>query len=116
MIADERIKFLNDKEIADGPYVVYWMQSAQRVSCNHALEYALRKANELQKPLLVYFGLTADYPEANQRHYRFMLEGLQEVRAGLQKRGIRLLVLRGSPPQGALRLSRLAGLMVTDRG
>ena len=45
MIAKERIKALNSAGVADRPFVVYWMQSAQRAECNHALQYAVRQAN-----------------------------------------------------------------------
>ncbi len=41
-----------------GEYVPYWMQEAQRAEHNQALEYAVRKANELEQHLLVAFGLT----------------------------------------------------------
>lgn len=116
MIAKERIKTLNDKEAANQPYVVYWMQSAQRAECNHALEYAVRQANILQKPLIVYFGITENFPEANERHYRFMLEGLKEVKASLAKRNIRMIIRKISPEKGALELSTHAALMVVDRG
>ena len=47
---------------------------------NHALDYAIEKANEMSKPLVVFFGITEQYPEANERHYWFMLEGLKEVK------------------------------------
>ena len=117
MISEERIRPLNLQPIlADRPYVLYWMQSSQRAACNHALEYALTQANLLRKPLLVYFGVTENFPEANERHYRFLLEGLRETRADLEARGIRLLTLRVSPEAGALALSRSAAMAVTDRG
>lgn len=117
MISEERIRPLNLQPIiAERPYVLYWMQSAQRAACNHALEYALMQANLLRKPLLVYFGVTENFPEANERHYRFMLEGLRETQADLEARGIRLLTLRASPEAGALALSGSAAMVVTDRG
>ena len=34
------------------------MQSSQRAEQNHALEYAVQRANDLDKRLLVVFGLT----------------------------------------------------------
>jgi deoxyribodipyrimidine photo-lyase len=117
MIQAERIKPLNNRGIIAGnPYVLYWMQSAQRAECNHALEYAIRQANLLKKPLLVYFGVTEDFPEGNARHYRFMLEGLKETASVLKQRNIRLLVRRISPEKGALALSKSAIVTVTDRG
>jgi len=57
------------------------MQASHRTEYNHALKYAVLRANELDKPLVVYFGLTNDYPVANERHYYFMLDGLREARA-----------------------------------
>jgi deoxyribodipyrimidine photo-lyase len=115
-IQAERIKFLNDKAVQDGNYILYWMQNAQRAECNHALEYAISRANELGKPVLVAFGLMDNYPEANARHYWFMLEGLQDVQQQLTERGIKFVVQYGLPPKVAIQLSKDACLVVTDRG
>ena len=62
MIQPERIQRLNNKPITKGDYVLYWMQASQRAEYNHALEYAVSKANELDKTLLVFFGITDAYP------------------------------------------------------
>ena len=78
-IREERVQHLNEGGVGDGEYVLYWMQSSQRADQNHALEYAVQRANDLDVRLLVVFGLTDDYPEANLRHYAFMLEGLKDV-------------------------------------
>ncbi len=112
----ERIQSLNKKELSDNPYVIYWMQSSQRVDCNHALQYAVEKANDLDKPLLVYFGVTDNFPEANWRHYRFMLEGLREVKMELEKRKVKMIIRKISPERGAEELSAYAALIVVDRG
>jgi deoxyribodipyrimidine photo-lyase len=45
-----------------------------------------------------------------------MLEGLEEVREALRRRGIRFVLLRRSPELAAAELSREAALLVTDRG
>ncbi len=111
----ERVRELNDQDVRDGPYVLYWLQSSQRAEFNHALEYALGRANELDKPLLVAFGLMDDYPEANLRHYHFMLEGLQDVEQALKKRKIGFVLQRGAPDEVALKLARDAALVVCDR-
>lgn len=116
MIQQQRIWQLNRQEAQEGTYVLYWMQSSQRVEYNHALEFAIQKSNERRKPLLVYFGLTDGFPEANERHYTFMLEGLQEVQLELERRKIRFLVRHISPEQGALELSKNADLLIVDRG
>jgi deoxyribodipyrimidine photo-lyase len=57
-----------------------------------------------------------DYPEANLRHYTFMLEGLQETQAALGRRGIKMVVRKGAPAEVALKLSRDASLVVCDCG
>ncbi len=116
MIAEERISVLNDADVADGAYVLYWMQQSQRAHSNPALEYAVAQANGLQCPLLVVFGLTDRYPEANLRHYAFMLEGLADAAAALERRGIAFVLRRGDPPQVALRFAARAKLVVCDAG
>jgi deoxyribodipyrimidine photo-lyase len=116
MIQPERIKALNNKPVRDGRYVLYWMQAAQRAEYNHALEYAIRKANELTKPIVVFFSITAGYPEANQRHYHFMLEGIREIRKLLEAKGIQMVIQRRSPDSGAIECAREASLLVVDAG
>ena len=74
-----RIRTLNDAPVREGRYVLYWMQQSQRTRFNHALEYAIMQANARGLPVATLFGLTADYPEANARHFAFMLEGLRDV-------------------------------------
>jgi len=116
MIQQERIQSLNNKAIRRGKYVIYWMQASQRAEYNHALEYAIDQANELNKPLIVYFGITNNFPHANRRHYYFMLQGLKEVKESLQKRGIGLLLENISPERGIITSAKDACLAVTDRG
>ena len=96
--------------------MIYWMQASQREEYNHALEFTVHQANRLDLPPLVVFGLTDDYPDANVRHYRFMLEGLQETQQALRERGIQMIIRRQSPERVAIEFSRSAALMVTDRG
>ncbi|MEW5803918.1 MAG: deoxyribodipyrimidine photo-lyase [bacterium] len=115
-IQTERIQKLGDRGIREGDYVLYWMQQAQRVEYNHALEFAVQQANRLQQPLVVIFGLMDDYPEANLRHYTFMLEGLQEVESSLAERGIKMAIRSGQPDQVALAAGARASLIVCDRG
>ena len=117
MIQEERIRRLNERaEDPAGRHVLYWMQQSQRVRCNHALEYAVREANRFDLPLVVGFGLTSDYPEANERHFAFLLEGLLETKRALKARGIGFVLRRGAPDAVAAELARGAALAVTDRG
>lgn len=85
MIQEDRIAYLNEKEERPGQYIIYWMQASQRVEYNQALETAIRIANKRSLPVLVYFEFTKNFPDANFRHYYFMLEGLQEVYNELKK-------------------------------
>lgn len=114
-IADERIQILNDRPIPDGDYVLYWMQESQRAEHNEALEFAIQRANDQGLPLVVGFGLMDDYPDANLRHYTFMLEGLQETAAALAQRGIKFVLQRGAPADVAVALSKRATTVVCDR-
>jgi deoxyribodipyrimidine photo-lyase len=115
-IQGTRHQSLNDRPVVQGRYVLYWMQQSQRADFNHALEAAVREANRLGQGVVVGFGLTDDYPEANLRHYAFMLEGLKETEQALKKRGVRMVVRRGPPPEAALALGREASLIVCDVG
>ena len=116
LIQKERIQKLNDKTIKNKDYVLYWMQSSQRAHYNHALEYSIIKANKLKKPLLVYFGLTNKFPDANRRHYYFMLEGLKDVKSSLKERNMEIVILKESPEKGAIKLSKNACLVIVDAG
>ncbi len=115
-IQPTRIQTLNSQNARKGNYVVYWMQQSQRAEYNHALEFAVQQANRLGQGLLVVFGLTDSYPEANLRHYRFMLEGLKETALALGHRGIKMIARKGHPAEVAISESRHASLLVCDRG
>lgn len=112
----ERITVLRDEPPRDGAFVLYWMQASQRVADNEALAVAVSAANERRKPVLVCFALTGDFPGANLRHYRFMLEGIAEVAAELEKRGIGFLMRPGDPVEVVPAAARIADMLVCDRG
>jgi len=118
MIQEDRIAYLNDKDEQKGDYVIYWMQASQRVIYNQALETTIRIANKRSLPVLVYFEITDHFPDANLRHYYFMLEGLQEVMQDLAQRGIQMII--NYQPSGQypdlLDLSREAVMVITDAG
>ena len=78
--------------IARGKCVVYWMQRSQRAFDNHALEAAIRAADELRQPVVVFFALLTAHRIANLRHYAFMVEGLTDTAKRLARRGIGLVV------------------------
>lgn len=99
-----------------GKYVIYWMHQSQRVQYNHALEHAINVANANNLPLLVFFGLTSDYHEANQRHYRFLLEGLKEVKENLEKLNISFVIKYGIPSKTIIPLLKDANSLIMDKG
>ena len=111
-----RVHPLNALPARDGRYVLYWMQQSQRAVFNHAFEYAAGRANAAGLPLVVGFGLTGGYPDANLRHYTFMLEGLAETAAALRRRGAAFVLRIGDPAAVALALGREAAVIVCDRG
>ncbi len=116
MIHSERISLLNTHSEVKGEYVLYWMQQSARAHYNHALELALQRAALLGLPLLVVYVLTDDFPEANLRHYRFLLEGLEDTRGHLAERGIQFSLLRGEPVAAVSAAAARAALLVCDRG
>jgi deoxyribodipyrimidine photo-lyase len=115
-VEPERIHHRNDLAPRRGDYVLYWMQASVRAEHNPALEHAIATANELERPLLVCFGLMDDYPEASERHYRFLLEGLAAAATGLARRNVKLVVRRGHPVDVALALAADACAVVMERG
>ena len=116
MIQPTRVQPLNHHTIASGRYVLYWMQASQRADCNHALEHAIARANALDLPVLVCFGVTDRYPGTNLRHQTFLLQGLRDVQSQLAKRGIAMVVRLGEPPAVAIELARDAALVICDMG
>ncbi len=89
----------------EGGCVLYWMQRAQRGRDNPALNVAIELGNRLKKPVLVAFGLTANYPAAQKRHYRFLVDALPEIRDALEARNVAFLVRLGDPAEVILRLA-----------
>lgn len=115
-IDSARIEPLNGSPVRDRNFALYWMQQSQRARFNHALEYAIGQANEMDQPLVVLFVLMDDYPEANLRHYQFMLEGLRETQTELAERGIPLLLRRGAVEDVVIQASLDASMLICDRG
>ncbi len=115
-VEEKRIHDLNGNNPVKGDFVLYWMQQSQRVKHNHALYHAVKLAESLELPVVVFFGITADYPSANLRHYRFMLEGLYEVEKELQQCGIRMVTWLIDPVEGVLRLAEKAAYIIADFG
>ena len=78
--------------------IVYWMRRDQRVADNWALLYARELAGST-RPLAVVFTLAPGFLGATIRQYGFMLRGLQQVAAELERKGITFILLVGDPMQ-----------------
>ena len=89
-----------------------------RVENNRALIYAIRLANDLKLPLVIYEGLKYYYPWANDRIHTFILGGVEEKRKAFEKLGLRYVFYlqkdKNSPMQTVARLEKDAALVVTD--
>lgn len=79
---------------SNGRCVVYWMQRAQRGVDNHAVDLAVKLANLLGLPLVVYFAAISNFPHANLRHYSFLNQGLPDIEADLAARNISFVMRR----------------------
>jgi deoxyribodipyrimidine photo-lyase len=116
---DDRVSKLNEApERASAKYVLYWSQMNRRVRANHALEYAVQRANELRLPVLFYEGLTCTYPSANDRLHTFLLENVPDTEQRLKKRHIGYLFYlrrkRADANDLLYRVASHAALVVTD--
>jgi deoxyribodipyrimidine photo-lyase len=78
----------------DGKCVVYWMQRAMRAQDNPALDVAIEAGNLLGLPVVVYFQVIPNYPNANLRHYHFLQQGLRDVAENASERGVGFVVRR----------------------
>jgi deoxyribodipyrimidine photo-lyase len=119
MIADESISKIGEPielaRLADQPRVlvrrggaprkgaccvVYWMQRSMRIVDNPALDVAIEAGNLLGLPVVVFFSVIPNYPNANLRHYHFMAQGLRDVAEDAAERGVGFVVRR--PPDNSL--------------
>ena len=73
------------------------------------LNLAIAVGNALDLPVLAAFALTADYPGAQGRHYRFLVNGLVNAAHDLERRGVPLVVRLGCPDAIVPALAHEAG-------
>src|ERR1700722_11704312 len=89
-----RVLVRRDAPLADGKCVVYWMQRAMRIHENPALDVAIDAANLLGLPVVVFFSVIPNYPNANLRHYHFLQQGLRDVEKDARERGVGFVLRR----------------------
>ena len=113
----ERTRVFQASDNADGQFVMYWMRTAVRVDENPALDVAIKIADDLGLPVLVYHGLSQHYQYASDRHHTFMLEGAGDVQAQFLKRGVSYafyLATRDDNGPHLVTLAAQAALVVTE--
>lgn len=79
--AKQRVRILNDQsEVkAKSNGILYWMFRDQRVQDNWAFLFAQKLALKNEIPLHVCYCLLPKFLDANTRHYKFLVKGLQEI-------------------------------------
>jgi len=65
-----------------------------RMVDNPALDMAIEAGNLLGLPVVVFFSVIPNYPNANLRHYHFMAQGLRDVEQDGAERGVGFVVRR----------------------
>lgn len=110
---------LNEKRLQpEGDFVLYWMQTTQRLEDNWALRMATIEADRVGKPLLIHQGLDPSYTYASARFHTFVMQGARELAARAESQGFTYrfaLRRRRSDDRRVLdRLAARAALVVTD--
>ncbi|HVE77461.1 MAG TPA: deoxyribodipyrimidine photo-lyase [Gemmatimonadaceae bacterium] len=102
----------------DGEFVLYWMQTTQRLEENWALRLATLEADRLSRPLIIHQGLDPTYEFASDRFHTFTMEGARElaVRAAGQGYHYQFVLRRRRDDDRRVvdRLANRACLVVTD--
>ncbi|WP_445190787.1 deoxyribodipyrimidine photo-lyase [Sphingomonas sp. Tas61C01] len=65
-----------------------WLQQALRAYDNPVIDAAIRLANTMQLPVLVYHGVRKDYPYASDRLHHFILGASVDLADGCRRRGL----------------------------
>lgn len=81
---ESRARKLNQLPPRAGGHVLYWMRWNRRAAANHALTFAVRTANRLGLPLLVF----ESEDLGSERQRQFVRDGAAENAAALRQAGI----------------------------
>jgi deoxyribodipyrimidine photo-lyase len=114
-----RTASLNDIRLQpEGDFVLYWMQSTQRLNENWALRAATLEADRLGKPVLIYQGLNPHYEFANDRTHAMILGNAVELAKQAEALGYtyRFHLRHRSADDNRVvdRLAKRAVLIITD--
>jgi deoxyribodipyrimidine photo-lyase len=115
LVNKKRIEKINEAELKQKEFVGYWMQSSQRLEYNQALGYAVERANQLNQPLLIFFLLNSNYPEAEYGHFKFMLQGLKEIKDNLKTEAINFYIIDYQSLTDFKKITADASLVVSEK-
>ncbi|XP_011311461.1 deoxyribodipyrimidine photo-lyase-like isoform X2 [Fopius arisanus] len=95
----KRIRVLsNAKEVAkDSKGILYWMFRDPRVQDNWAFLYAQKLALKNRLPLHVCYCIVPKFLDATLRHYKFLVESLEEVSTDCRDLNVNFHLLLGEP-------------------
>jgi len=102
--------------LSGGP-IVYWTHHAQRTDENPALDIAIELSIALDRPLLVYQGLSERYRYASDRHHWFQLQAARDLSHQYRALGIRYALhveTASDPTPTLLKLAKSACVLVTE--
>lgn len=110
---------LNEKRLQpEGEFVLYWMQSTQRLEDNWGLRMATIEADRVGKPLLIHQALDPTSTYASARFHTFVMQGAREMARRAESVGLTYrFALRRRRDEDRRMLDRLAAraaLVVTD--
>jgi deoxyribodipyrimidine photo-lyase len=113
-----RVTAVRDAPVARGEHVLYWMIAARRTTHSVALDHAIQRAVELDRPLLVLEPLRAGYPWASDRMHAFVIDGMIDNARAFAAAGVTYLpYVEPAPGNGRgllAALARRACLVITD--
>jgi deoxyribodipyrimidine photo-lyase len=115
LVDKNRIEKMNEAELKKKEFVAYWMQSSQRLEYNQALGYAVERANQLNQPLLIFFLLNSNFPEAEYGHFKFMLQGLEEIHKKLKAADINFYLVDYQNLEDFKEITVEASLVVSEK-
>ncbi|MDA3901381.1 MAG: deoxyribodipyrimidine photo-lyase [Spirochaetes bacterium] len=96
IINDSRTILLSDGTFGSGS-VICWMEREQRLHNNYTLLAAQKAASILKRDLVIIFILHHYGGEREERHYRFMLDGLTETVKQANRLLLPMTILTGEP-------------------
>ena len=114
MFHEKRIKKYEGTQ-KEGKYILYWVHASPRCNFNPALELAIKKSIQMKLPLLIIFIIDENYIGSNYRHFKFLIEGLENFKKDLRDRGLNLKLFIGEPVKIINSLKKKASIIITDK-